>query len=105
MKRCALKNALVFLLAVLALSAVGFFAVRSAASASESYSENELYRLELALKRGAAACYAVEGAYPPDLDYLCENYGVSYDKDRFAVFYEIFAENLMPEITAVELAS
>ena len=33
---------------------------------------------------------------------LEEHYGVQVDEDRYTVFYEAFAENLMPEITVVE---
>lgn len=59
-------------------------------------------QLENALRRAAVACYAAEGVYPPTLEYLTEHYGVQVDKDRYSVFYEVFAENLMPEITVLE---
>lgn len=59
-------------------------------------------QLEDALRRAAVACYAAEGVYPPDVDYLIDHYGISFDAERYAVFYEVFAENLMPEITVVE---
>ena len=60
-------------------------------------------QLEDALRRAAVACYATEGIYPPHLDYLTEHYGIQVDESRYAVFYDIFAENLMPDITVVEL--
>ena len=60
-------------------------------------------RLEESLRRAAVACYAAEGIYPPTLDYLETRYGIQIDRTRYAVFYEIFAENLMPDITVVEL--
>lgn len=59
-------------------------------------------QLETALRRGAAACYAAEGIYPPDLDYLKTHYGLQIDENRYRVCYEIFAHNLMPEITVLE---
>ena len=61
-----------------------------------------LQQLENALRRASVACYAVEGFYPADVDYLCENYGVTYEKDRYLVHYDCFASNLMPDITVVE---
>ena len=61
-------------------------------------------QLEQALRTAAVACYAAEGIYPPDVDYLKEHYGVQVDERRYAVFYEAFAENLLPEITVVELS-
>lgn len=60
-------------------------------------------QLEDSLRRSAVACYAAEGIYPPDLAYLEDHYGIQIDRTRYAVFYEIFAENLMPSITVVEL--
>ena len=58
-------------------------------------------QLETALRRSAVACYAAEGVYPPTLEYLTEHYGVQIE-DEYIVFYEIFASNLMPDITVLE---
>ena len=60
------------------------------------------YHLEQAIRRCAVACYAAEGIYPPDLDYLKEHYGLQIDETRYRVFYEVFADDLMPEITVLE---
>ncbi|MBQ2785967.1 MAG: hypothetical protein IJF02_05640 [Oscillospiraceae bacterium] len=62
-------------------------------------------QLEDALRRSCVACYAAEGIYPPSLSYLEQHYGVQNDKDRYTVFYEVFADNLMPEITVLEKES
>jgi len=62
-------------------------------------------QLETALRRASVACYAAEGVYPPTLDYLTEHYGVQIEGDRYIVFYEIFANNLMPDITVLEKGS
>ena len=59
-------------------------------------------QLETALRRSAVACYAAEGVYPPTLDYLKDHYGVQVDEAQYIVFYEIFASNLMPDITVLE---
>ena len=62
----------------------------------------DLRRLEETLRQGCVACYAAEGAYPSDLDYLRERYGVQVDETRYTVYYSVFAENLMPDITVLE---
>ena len=54
-----------------------------------------------ALRRGCVACYAAEGVYPPNLDYLKEHYGVQVDDARYVVIYSVFADNLMPDITVL----
>ena len=85
---------------LLALLVAGFFlAVEKTEEAAAA--EGRL-QLEQALRRSAVACYAAEGIYPPTLEYLTEHYGVQIDTDRYRVYYEIFAENLMPSITVLE---
>lgn len=59
-------------------------------------------QLEDALRRTAVTCYAAEGFYPPNVDYMVQHYGLQYDERSYRVHYEIFASNLMPEITVVE---
>ena len=54
-----------------------------------------------ALRRGCVACYAAEGIYPPNLEYLEEHYGIQVDETRYTVFYSVFAANLMPDITVL----
>ena len=54
------------------------------------------------LARTAAACYASEGFYPPDVAYMQQHYGLQFDESRFAVRYEVFASNLMPDITVLD---
>ena len=60
-------------------------------------------QLEESLRRAAVTCYATEGLYPPTISYLEDHYGIQIDRTRYAVFYELFAENLMPDITVVDL--
>lgn len=68
---------------------------------SGSSAEN-MRQLEEVLRKGCAACYAAEGAYPPNLEYLKEHYGVQVDEAKYTVYYNIFAQNLMPDITVLE---
>ena len=63
--------------------------------------EAQRQQLEDSIRRAAVACYATEGYYPPDLAYLQTYYGIQIDNTRYAVHYEVFAENLMPDITVV----
>ena len=62
-------------------------------------------QLEESLRRSAVACYAAEGIYPPNLDYLEAHYGLQIDKERYDVFYTIFGSNLTPDITVLEKGS
>ena len=56
-----------------------------------------------AVQNAALTCYAVEGAYPDDVEYLRTHYGLAYDQDRYMVRYSAFASNLLPEIYVTEV--
>lgn len=72
------------------------------ADLSEGNSRQGREQLETALRRSAVACYAAEGIYPDDISYLEKHYGVQIDEERYTVIYDVFASNLMPDITVLE---
>ncbi len=55
-----------------------------------------------AIQKTAVICYALEGSYPPDIDYMVKYYGLVFDEDQYAYRYEVFASNIMPEIEVHE---
>ena len=59
--------------------------------------------LEEAVKRAAVHSYAVEGYFPQSLEHITENYGVYVDTERYVVHYDVFAENMLPDIRVFEL--
>lgn len=73
------------------------------ASSSRQNSARETALLDSAIRRAVVTCYAVEGKYPPNFAYLTENYGVRVDETRYAVYYDVFAENVMPTVTVTAL--
>ena len=56
-----------------------------------------------AVHNAALTCYAVEGAYPTNLEYLRTHYGLAYDQSRYLVRYDSFGSNLMPDISVTEV--
>ena len=56
-----------------------------------------------AVHNAALTCYAVEGAYPTDLEYLRAHYGLAYDQSRYFVRYDSIGSNLMPDISVIEV--
>ena len=83
------------LLALLFVLSLSLTARQSAARETEV--------LNHALSRAIVTCYAVEGRYPPSLDYIDANYGVSVDETRYAVFYDVFAANVMPTVRVTRI--
>ena len=59
--------------------------------------------LRKAVTRASVQCYAIEGRYPPSVEYLEENYGVQINRKKYNVFYDGFASNVMPEITIIPI--
>lgn len=81
--------AAIITIAVIAINNVG----RSTEKESLSVAENSI-------RRAIITCYAQEGRYPASIEYLEENYGL-HISDDYDVFYDIFAENIMPDIRVV----
>ena len=54
-----------------------------------------------AVTRAAVQFYALEGRYPPTLEYLVERFGLQLDEERFIIHYEAFASNVLPQITVL----
>ena len=59
--------------------------------------------LQDAISRAVVSCYAIEGRYPANMDYLVENYGIRVDTERYAVSYEVFADNIRPQVRVIRL--
>lgn len=55
-----------------------------------------------AVMRTAVECYAIEGIYPPNIEYMQENYNFSYDTTKYYIHYDIFASNIMPTVEVYE---
>ena len=59
--------------------------------------------LEKAIMHSAVHSYATRGIYPENLKVIEAEYGVNYDKKKYLVDYEIFADNIMPKIQIIRL--
>ncbi|MDD6816014.1 MAG: hypothetical protein PUE84_06180 [Firmicutes bacterium] len=59
-------------------------------------------QLEETVRKTALTCYAAEGMYPPDLEYMKDRYGLHFDEKMYQVYYDVFGANLMPDITVLE---
>ena len=86
----------VFTAAILfAVVTLFIIAVNGAAEKADSSAASTLER---AIRRAAVQCYAIEGFYPVELDYLVENYGLIIDETRFMVYYRAEMPNFIPAI-------
>lgn len=63
--------------------------------------EKQQESLENALNRSIFQCYALEGIYPPSLEYIKAHYGLTYDESIFFVDYNYYGANLLPEVVVI----
>ena len=91
------------LLTVIILAAIVLGFVYAAGTASEKADAASVDLLEKTIRRAAVQCYAIEGFYPPDIDYLEENYGIIIDSSRFIVIYRAYMANNQPVIRVVRI--
>lgn len=83
---------------VLFFAAVLCFFYYALSTTSASVEQEQLASTRQSVRRAAVHCYAVEGQYPPNLQYLEEHYGLRIDENKVIVHYEPIAANLMPNI-------
>ena len=87
---------------ILAIACVLALAVLLVSRIEHAHGSAETQLVRDAVRSAAVTCYAVEGAYPDDLEYLRENYSLAYDEERYFVTYEAFASNRIPDIYVTE---
>lgn len=95
-----LFSTVVSTIAMLAIIAIVTYGIASAAQSTNGAGAKIA---EESIRRAAVSCYALEGVYPPNYTYLREHYGVRVDETRYAIVYEVFGSNMMPQITVIPL--
>ena len=93
------KEIAIVLLMVLLLA--GVYTLVSRLSNTQSSAQTQF--VQDAVRNAALTCYAVEGAYPEDVEYLRQNYGLAYDRDRYMVSYDASMGNMVPVIYVTEV--
>ena len=99
--KAVVKTCVPFLIAAVLI----WIILTSVGNLSAGSREEEKQHLEEALRRAAVSCYASEGYYPPSVEYITQHYGIQIDTENFRVFYDVFAENLMPQIDVMVLGN
>jgi len=95
-----IRSAIVPVLFTIAVMGMIVFGLRQT---EESSRAEGLRVLEDSIRRAVVIAYAVEGRYPQSIEYIEEHYGIHIDRSRYVVHYNIFASNLLPDITVLEV--
>ena len=92
------------------ISIVGFvvlavFIITLLGNATATSGSEALIAVENSVIRATLSCYAYEGFYPDNIDYLIDNYSLMVDLDKYLVYYDKleWADNLMPNIIVLDL--
>ncbi len=97
------KNLTILWSVLLTCSALLLFSLLSGHLKAVNKSEQKQL-LETAVTRCITECYALEGAYPPDIDYLIHHYGLTYDSSQYFIDYQYIGSNLRPDVTILQKA-
>ena len=54
-----------------------------------------------AILNSAKQCCAIEGSYPSSLEHLEQSYGLRVNRGDYAITYEVFADNVMPNVVVL----
>ena len=97
------SQALGYILSLAAMAAMVALFAAAVLNFSGRTGAREEETLRKAVARASVQCYAIEGRYPPSVEYLEENYAVQINRKKYNVFYDGFASNVMPEITIIPI--
>ena len=99
-KRSGLLRGLLITLLFSAVLLAGSTALFRSIGSFSTQAETET--VERAVRAAMLTCYAVEGAYPSDVDYLRRYYGLTWDENAYIVVCDAFASNIMPDVRVLE---
>jgi len=85
---------------MLLIISVCAYLVFALAAAGENNRAREPERIREIIDKALVQCYALEGGYPPDIEYLV-HYGVIIDTDKYFFDYDMFAINVKPVVTVI----
>ncbi len=87
------------LLCFIVIITVFIYGISKVSSRTDSQA---LETLQNAVSRDIVRCYAIEGVYPENLEYLKDHYGLTYDESRFVVDYQPLGQNILPDVTIID---
>ncbi|GHU46481.1 hypothetical protein FACS1894120_3380 [Clostridia bacterium] len=88
-------------LPVIVFGGIMSYAVVFMNSTARVSQDEALNAVQRSVLRSVVSCYAYEGAYPPNIGYLKENYGLILDDTKYIVHYEQMGANIMPTVTVL----
>lgn len=91
-----------FTLSIIVFVAVIGIFIFGISAVSNSSVVNDKEILTEAINKDIVHCYCVEGMYPPNVKYMKDHYGLTYDDKKFIVDYEYVGANIMPKVMIIQ---
>ncbi|MEG0842380.1 MAG: hypothetical protein RSF69_07585 [Erysipelotrichaceae bacterium] len=88
--------AIVFFVMILVVIVQGFQTSDTAEQAKE------YKQVEAVIQKSISECYAMEGRYPKDFEYLKKHYQIHINSKRYKVYYQYQGENMIPIVDIIE---
>jgi hypothetical protein len=92
------SNRLAIVVTIAVFAAFVMFVIVMLRDASATSEEEEIRMVHESIVRAAVSCYSFEGFYPADIEYLVEHYNLILDRERFFIYYDRIAANILPNI-------
>lgn len=97
-----LKRQHILILKILLFAIIIFVAIKSFNSISIMNDDESKRIIEKSIDRAITNCYAIEGFYPPNFQYLEDNYNIHIDDSKYFVDYQVFASNVRPIVVLAQ---
>ena len=90
---------IISVIVVIAAALILIFGVFGSASSDEI--EEGIQAIKNTIMEKSLQCYVIEGAYPDELSYLEEHYGLIVNRNDYYITYTPVAENIPPQVSVV----
>jgi len=83
------------------LGFIVFYSIFSMIGYGKEQMSRQTSDIEQIIRRALVQCYALEGSYPTDIEYV-KTYGVIFNRDLYIYHYDWFSSNMMPNVIVLK---
>ena len=84
------------------VAAIIILSIISVNNINKEIRDETVKRLKLSIENRAVECFSIEGFYPDNIEYLIDNYHVTYDPNKYHVYYMTQGANFKPRVEVIE---
>lgn len=96
------KNTKIMFISLIFLIALILMCMMNIDGFWEDKQEKSTNSIEEAVRKTSLECYALEGSFPPSIEYLKDNYGLIVNNDAYFYHYQANGSNMPPDIRVIK---